>query len=410
MTWVLLFALCDDAPVEFVWSGAVTSTSARVIAKVNRDATKVRLLVSEKEDLSSPVFSEFAQAQEAKNNRAVSLEVKGLKPNTGYMYAVEVDGAVDKARQGTFRTFPEGPASFAFAFGSCARTGSEHPVFATILKHRPLFFVHMGDFHYENIKTNDRALFRQAFEKVLASKAQSELYRSIPIAYMWDDHDYGPNNSKKDSPTRTAACLTYREYAPHYPLPTGDGAREIYQAFTVGRVRFVMTDIHSECDPKAGTMLGAGQKEWFKQELKQAAANFALIVWVNTQPWISAAKGKGWADFAKERKELANFIKAQSIRNLCIISGDAHMLAIDDGSHADYADGGGAPIPVMQAAALDQKGSEKGGPYTSGMFAGGGQFGLMTVTDAGGAQVSVQWSGRNSDDKEIVSHRFTIRK
>ena len=39
------------------------------------------------------------------------------------------------------------------------------------------------------------------------------------------------------------------------------------------------------------------------------------------------------------------------------MSGDAHMLAVDDGSHTP----GG--FPVMHASPLDKKGSIKGGPY-----------------------------------------------
>ena len=36
-----------------------------------------------------------------------------------------------------------------------------------------------------------------------------------------------------------------------------------------------------------------------------------------------------------------------------IVSGDAHMLAIDDGTSANYTDQGGPKIPVLQAGALD---------------------------------------------------------
>jgi hypothetical protein len=89
-----------------------------------------------------------------------------------------------------------------------------------------------------------------------------------------------------------------------------------------------------------------------------------------------------------------------------MLSGDAHMLGIDDGTNSDYADGGGAGFPVMHAAALDRRGSIKGGPYSEGAFPGGGQFGLMTVTDEGGPTISIALSGRNWQDAEIVSYTF----
>lgn len=35
----------------------------------------------------------------------------------------------------------------------------------------------------------------------------------------------------------------YQKYFPHYPLPAGQGNVPIYQAFTVGRIRIIMTDL-----------------------------------------------------------------------------------------------------------------------------------------------------------------------
>ena len=86
------------------------------------------------------------------------------------------------------------------------------------------------------------------------------------------------------------------------------------------------------------------------------------------------------------------------------------MLAADDGSHADFATGGGAPIPVMCAAPLDQEPSLKGGPYSQGVYRakkGEGCFGLVTVTDEGGP-ISVRFSGRNNKDEEKISLEFSV--
>jgi alkaline phosphatase D len=274
--------------------------------------------------------------------------------------------------------------------------------------------MHMGDFHYENIGVNDPDLFRDAFETVLGSSTQSSLYRNVPIAYVWDDHDYGPNNSDSTAPGRTAARLTYQEYVPHYPLAAGTGDVPIYQTFSVGRVKFIVADSRSARSPASATdnasktMLGVSQKTWFKQELLNADGVFPLIVWVNSLPWIGVTGDDGWYRYTIERREIADFIKDNGIAGLCMISGDAHMIAIDDGANSDYATGGGAGFPVMHAAALDRSGSVKGGPYSEGAFPGGGQFGLMTVTDTGGPMIDVLWSGRNWTDAELVSHSFSV--
>jgi hypothetical protein len=91
-----------------------------------------------------------------------------------------------------------------------------------------------------------------------------------------------------------------------------------------------------------------------------------------------------------------------------MLSGDAHMLAIDDGSNNTFASNGGPGFPVFHAAALDRHGSVKGGPYSEGTDAGGGHFGLMTVNDDGGSEIEIIWSGRNYKDEELMRHRFTV--
>ncbi|MGH8004224.1 MAG: alkaline phosphatase D family protein [Limisphaerales bacterium] len=406
--------ISSSSQVEFVWSGGVTTTSAVVKAKLVQDSGIARLAVSTLPDFSSPVYSNWDTAVTVENNRVVRLEVNGLVPRQRYHYAVEVDGALDTGKIGRFQTFPPDTGTFTIALGSCAQTGSNSQSFATIHSLDPLFFFHLGDFHYQNIGVNDPNLFRQAFETVLASPNQSRLYQDFAIAYIWDDHDYGPNNSDSTSPSRPAARQTYREYVPHYPLAAGAGNAPIYYTFDVGRVHFIVCDSRSARSPEAAvddaskTMLGTAQKAWFKQELLNSKSNYPLIVWVNTLPWIgSPGGGDAWYEYTNERRELADFLKANGIKNLCMLSGDAHMLAIDDGTNSDYATGGGAGFPVMHAASLDQTPSLKGGPYSEGALPGRGQFGLMIVSDWQDS-LRVSWSGRDSVNNERVGYSFVV--
>jgi alkaline phosphatase D len=234
--------------------------------------------------------------------------------------------------------------------------------------------------------------------------------------YMWDDHDYGPNDSDATAPGRTASRLTYQEYVPHYPLPTGSGDVSIQQSFTNGRVRFLVPDLRSERTPNtapdgpAKSMMGAAQKEWFKQELLAANAdpNIALIVWVSTVPWIADENSGNsatvlqdtWGGFATERAELARFLEENQIDNLVMLSGDAHMTAIDDGTNNRYGPSGEASFPIFHAGPLDRVASSKGGPYTHGPITQRGMYGLITVTDDGGDVISVRFSGRDMNGNE----------
>ena len=359
-------------PVQWIWSGAVTTESAKVNANLTSASENVRLAVSTNTDLSNPTYFGPLMANSA-NNNTVSFAITGLKPDTTYYYAIEIGDQLDTKKRGQFRTFKSGPFSFKFVISGDAAQGSNMPVFDTVRSENALFFINPGDFMYSDINTNDIDLYRAAFQDSLTAPRQSELYRSLPIAYMWDDHDYGKNNSDKSSPSREAARLAYREIVPHYNLPAGSGDAAIYQAFSVGRTRFIFTDLRSEKD-KPGTatasdrsMMGTEQKAWFKQELLKARDENRIIFWLSSVPWVAPIVDDedDWGGYHTERVEIANFIKDNEIKNVFVLAADAHMLALDDGTNSDYATGGGAPITVFQAAALNRGGSVKGGPYSS---------------------------------------------
>ena len=408
----------QNSAVRWVWSGAVKSDSAVVKARIEPGFNQIRLLVSKDRSYSDPSAFPKSGYSEPDSNGVVAFQLSGLSENTTYHYSVEVEGK--RRLSGRFRTFARGAMSFRIAFGSCATTGSNHKVFSTIRGLNPLFFLHMGDFHYENIGKNEPLLYQQAFERVLRSARQAELYRSVPITYIWDDHDYGPDDADRTAEGRTAALKVYRQYVPHYPLDREGGElATIQQAFTVGRVRFIATDVRSQRNPvdtpdgPGKSMLGEKQRKWLQTQF-DSARDYALVVWVNVVPWITKSQPgseHGWEPFAYERTLLADHIKSAGLVNkFVILSGDGHMVAIDDGTNSDYSsDGkpGEHAFPVMHAGPLDRFPRVKGGPYSHGVAARKSatrlfglikdqQFGLMDVTDDG-QLLSVELSGRNAD-------------
>jgi phosphodiesterase/alkaline phosphatase D-like protein len=409
--------------IEWVWSGAVTPTSATVKAAIADPAIEpdaAELVVAADEDFEQEVAVVAGVDSGEVNHtgdpsRVAVFDIEGLAPDTDYHYAVEVDGELDLVRAGRFRTFPEGAASFTVAVGSCARVGSSGAVFDTIRAADPLLYLMTGDFFYADIATNDRDAFRAMYDTTLSTPAQSALYRQVPVAYTWDDHDAGPNDADSTSNARPAAQMVYREVVPHYPLAAGPGQNPINHAFTVGRVRFVLMDNrtarspNADPDTSAKTMLGDAQRAWLEEELLAADEQYALTVLVTSVPWIDepSAGADHWAGFSTERADLADFIADHDLDRIVMVSGDAHMIAIDDGTHSDYSADGGAGFPVLHAGALDRAGSEKGGPYSEGAFPGPGHFGLIDVVDDGGDEITVRLRGMTWEDEELASLELT---
>lgn len=414
---VTAVALAQSGPfVGGVWAGNVSPTSAAVSVRLNASAQRVRLQVSQNENLSPAVYTTAVNTA-ANLGNTVKLTIQGLQPDTDYFYGIEVAGVLrpETVSRGRFRTFPIGKASFKIAFGSCSDfREADQRVFQAIREERPLMFIHTGDLHYADTNTTVHDDYRANYDRVLSHEVQGAFFRSMPMAYMWDDHDFCGNDSDGAAAGRDVARAVYRERVPHYPLgPTGG---TIGQAFTIGRVRFILTDLRSAAsamgarDTASKTKMGTAQKTWFKQELINARdGGFPFIVWINTVPWIQGPQpgDDSWGGFATERTEIANFIRDNRITNLAMISGDMHGLAFDDGTNSDFATGGGAPMVVMHAAALSSTPVDKGGPYSIGPFLGGQQYGMLEIYDNGGESVACRFLGTRVGEGRKITQIFS---
>jgi hypothetical protein len=181
-------------------------------------------------------------------------------------------------------------------------------------------------------------------------------------------------------------------------------------------VRFILTDSRSERSPKSApddqdkTMLGAAQWRWLLDEFDAAAAAGQAVVLVTSVPWngVAQAGADDWAGYTAERQRLADAITGAGLADqVLMIAGDAHMLAIDDGTNTDFSSSTSGGFPLMHAGAFDRQGSFKAGPYSEGSHPGSGQFALATVDDDGD-DITVTLSGRDFTGAELVGYRFTV--
>lgn len=394
----------------------MTTTSATVCIRLIAPDLRVRLAVGTSEALAAPVYSTVATTAATSGN-TVSLSITGLQPNTRYYYGIEVGGVLqgDPLSRGRFRTFPQGASSFKIALvGDTDYRFADHRAADAVLAEDPILLLFNGDIHYSDLNSPLADDYRVQLDNTLRHPSLGPMFRGAPVAYMWDDHDFaGGDNSDGTAVGRDASRVAYRENVPHYPLAVTDGT--IGQAFTVGRVRIIMTDLRSASAfagaPENGkSRMGVAQKAWFKQELINARdANFPLVIWLNSTPWIAPAQigDDTWGGYASERTEIADFIKANRIRNLVSYCGDMHALAYDNGEHSDYATGGGAPLIVFHAAALGAEGNIKGGPYTAGPFPGNLQYATLEIFDTGGSSIQARLTGKKVGEGAKFVYQFT---
>jgi len=425
--------------LDFVWSGNITEDASTVVVGIKDHRTvtttdEVVVRAYTNEAMTGAVVASTQTVTSAENHLA-RITLSGLQANTPYYYGVWVNGVQETTLNdadngsnnyvGKFKTFPVAgtAANFSLAF-SCGHDNNNlnRAVFSTIKNDNPLFYLCTGDFFYSDKAGNDYDPgasgsldeFRGWYARALNSTAydattSASLYRALPIVYMWDDHDFGPNNcvgtSGDGAVSKLYAHPAYREYVPHYPL-SGSETQSIHQAFTVGRIRFLISDLRNDAELPGtrNTRLGESQKSWLKEELLKANGTYPIIVWVSTVPWNGAVEAgqDRWQSYAYERTELADFIKANHIRGLCILSGDMHGVGIDDGTNTDFATDGGAAIPLFQSGAVGSGGSTKAGPYNRGARGDNGQYGLFEIADSGVAATAT-WTAKDELNNTVTS-------
>lgn len=319
----------------------------------------------------------------------------GLTPDSTYFYRAFRGGSyLGTATQ--FRTLPAS-GSFSFGFASCrshdALEPSPNPTALADVKTRGAdLFLQTGDIHYRDISTNTPASFRTGFDELYTRSNFAALLTTVPTAYIWSDHDYGGDASYSGTASRPAAQSVYRERVPSPTLPSATGG--IYHTFVVGRVRFIMLDTRSyrsiwtATDNSSKTMLGIEQKAWLQNLLATVTEPISFVV--SDVGWIGGGgEDDHWGAYNTERSEIAPWISAAQTE-VVMLCGDAHMLAIDNGSNA----AGGCH--VWHAAALNRFTSTKGGPYSGGTFPGNNQYGYVTISDTG-SSISATYQGIKSD-------------
>jgi phosphodiesterase/alkaline phosphatase D-like protein len=369
-----------SASVQWAWVGAVGTATATVKARAPL-TSGLKLLYSTSADLSSPGTVTGTDGVDD----MWTFDASGLTANTQYYY-----GFQGYSLTGKWKTFP-GSASFTVAAASCAGhpgvgnaeyiTGgsatSNSPAFARILDRAPAAFIHLGDLHYRDISTASPLAFRSAYHDVMANARQADLYRQVPTAYIWDDHDFGGNDSAGTAASKATAQTAYRRYVPHWTVP----AAAIYQTFAIGRVRFFLLDVRSErsdnaaTDNASKTMLGATQKQWLKDQL--VAATEKVLVICSGSAWNSSL-ADGWGSFGTEKAELVAYFSTNSLTDkIIVLHGDIHAAMLDDGTNS-------SGLRVAGFAPLDGGATTLSGTYTdAAVLAENQQYGTLAFADNG---------------------------
>jgi len=281
-------------------------------------------------------------------------------PERGHTARVDLDGgtAVELGEMPTFTTAPVEPAApreLVIATGSCSYVpdpphevtqnafGAGFDIFDTIAARRPDVMLWLGDSIYYRDddfapSTEAAARMHRRWATTRAFAPLQRLLRTGQHVAIWDDHDYGPDNSNRDFALKATALELFQHYwaNPGYGLPDVPG---IFARVPLGDVELFLLDdrYHRDDDAAADparTMLGAAQLEWLKGALRDSRATFKIVTngsrMLSDRPSPDKRGGEGWHNFPRERQAFLDWLAAERIDGVIFLSGDIHYTHLTE--------------------------------------------------------------------------------
>jgi len=271
----------------------------------------------------------------AENDHCLKWNISNLKPATRYRYMIlHGSQALARGEQYVFTTpLPDHTGSVRLAFGSCAdeKAGSA-AVWRRMNLLAPDAVVLIGDTPY--IDSVDLAFVRKRHAAFLAVPDLQKLVASRSLYAIWDDHDFGRNDTDGNLPGKEKSRRGFIEY--HANPSYGNGKEGIYTKFRRGDVEVFLLDTRffaatekSPAAPDKPSLLGKEQWNWLLTGLKESSARFKILacgmVWNKA---VRPGKKDQWGTYEHEREALFKFIGDQSISGVILVSGDVHRTRV----------------------------------------------------------------------------------
>lgn len=236
------------------------------------------------------------------------------------------------------------------AFGSCAHQDKPQPIWEVIAKNNPELFIFSGDNVYAS--TPETKPIAAQYKKMNLIPEFRRFRESVPILAIWDDHDFGTNDSGADNPEKEEAKKEFLNNWSYVRDSMKMGQKGIYHSKILGGVRkkspmfqVILLDTRwfrsplkkieepenprkkfGPTDDKKTTILGEDQWEWLEKQLRKPAD---VRVVVSSIQFVAEEHGyEKWANFPHEKERFINLLKKTGARNLFIVSGDRHAGTI----------------------------------------------------------------------------------
>ena len=276
--------------------------------------------------------------------------LKDLEFGVAYQYGVVIDGKeLSFDYPLSFKTQPfwewrTEPPTVNFAIGSCFFLndpefdrpgdpyGGNYEIFDAIAKQGPDFMLWLGDNLYlrePEFNSPHRMAYR--YTNARSFPGIQPMLASMANYAIWDDHDYGPNDSDRGFPFKTESLKLFKAFWAN-PQFGVEGTPGIFGKFKWADLDFFLLDDRYHRAPDKlldpdKDYLGAVQLQWLKDSLVSSGAPFKFVV-VGNQTLNTLCGHEAYPKYVNEYADFMSWLDRSDVEGVVFLSGDRHFTEL----------------------------------------------------------------------------------
>lgn len=300
-------------------------------------------------DNTKEVFQSSIYNTTKENATTCHIVLDKLQPGKKYFYSVFIDKKkIQLPYETSFSSkklwqWREEAPNFTIALGSCSYIGEEaldrpgksygsnYFIFESIAKKNPDIMLWGGDNIYlrEADWDSQTGIYHRYTHSRKIKEMQPLLAKTQNFA-IWDDHDFGPNDSDRGFYNKYVTQQAFKDFWANKFYGTNSNQKEgVFSSFNWGDAEVFLLDnrfFKSPNDRITGekVLLGSEQMQWLIDALVSSKASFKIIV-IGGQVLNSAAVFENYENYKNEKEYLLNEITTNKIKGVTFISGDRHF-------------------------------------------------------------------------------------
>ena len=304
------------------------------------------------QDNSKEVFLTDNYNSSKDNGFTYHIILDKLQPNKKYTYSVFINNKkvllpyeTSFSSKKLWEWRADAP-DFKVAFGSCNYVnetevdrpgkpyGSEHKIFESIATKNPNIMLWGGDNVYlrEVDFDSKTGIYHRYFHSKKIKEIQPLLAKTQNYA-IWDDHDFGPNDSDRSFYNKYITQQAFKDFWANKSYGSNPNQKEgTYSTFNWSDAQFFLLDdrfFRSPNDRITGekTLLGKEQLEWLIDALANSKANFKIIV-LGGQILNTNADKENYGSYPEEKAKLLQELIDNKIKGVVFLTGDRHFAEL----------------------------------------------------------------------------------